>query len=246
MLDRIPSLISFFGVLILSTSVIYDLGFFFILGTNFSEMPTTLSDHLRSSLNWIHFAAISIFIYFFLDIFIYRVKQRTAEEEMGQLSSHLNSRAHKWPVYIYVSIVTIPIIKLLLGIDIHALEWPTYMLFVWLLINRYLFGHEKMRQQIPQVFRTAWYLFPAISMTYAFIGAMEAAYIRGGGGTQYVFNLEETKIVGTLARSFDKYFLVWDKNKEEIVLVSTSKVIQFNPQPEAGKSNSKKPTTAKE
>lgn len=82
-------------------------------------------------------------------------------------------------------------------------------------------------------------MLPPILIFFVFNGAIEASNIKTGSGTEYVLKLDETEIIGTLARSFDKYYLIWDKEKESIRLVNTSKVSQLYPAPKTEESMKK-------
>ncbi|WP_424946114.1 hypothetical protein [Candidatus Spongiihabitans sp.] len=251
MLDKLPSLISLLGVFILGASVSYDFGFFYVLDTNFSEMPTTLSDHLRSSLNWIPLAIISIFVLFIYEMFSRRIEQGMSEDEIVQTSRNPKrvARFRDSTKYIPMLIVAIPILKLSFNLDIAIREWGIYLLFSWILFFRFVFGHEKIRQQTSDGFLVASCFTPIVLIVCSFLGIGDAQEITRGGGTQYVFVLRETQretqIVGTLARSFEKYHLIWDKNEKEIRLVNVSEVVQLYPQSKTANSDQKSPSTSR-
>ncbi len=240
MLDRIPSLISFFGAFILSASVVYDYWFFYMLGTNFSEMPTSLSDHLRSSLIWIPFALVLLCIALILAIFaVFRNQGMT---KGGRIQKHSRSALDAASPFLFKYtpwvLALFPFIGLLSGVEITIQAWGTYLLFWWVWFSSFL-QDKGILENKSIGFHLAGLLIPFCLIWIAQKGMYDAQDIRGGDGTQYVFDVGGTKIVGALARSFDKYFLVWDKGKEEIVLVNTSEVIKFYPQSEVDKSNSK-------
>ena len=71
---------------------------------------------------------------------------------------------------------------------------------------------------------------------FAFYGAIAADRIKSGDGVQYVFDLEKIETVGTLVRTFEKHFLIWDIDKEQIKLLNASKVTQLYPAPTVEKS----------
>ena len=70
--SKTAGLISISGVLILSASVIYDYGYFFVFDVGIAEMPTILSDHLKTSLNLFPSALIFIVALLVLEIFVRR------------------------------------------------------------------------------------------------------------------------------------------------------------------------------
>ena len=68
--------------------------------------------------------------------------------------------------------------------------------------------------------------------------------IKSGVGNEYVFKLEKRLVSGLLARSYDRYYLLWDKQKNEIKLLSSGKVISFKTK-EKTESNKAKSADAK-
>ncbi len=231
LLKQFPKFISAFGASVLSLSVVYDYGFFKILGTSFSEIPTTLSDHLRSSLTWIPETTTTFFAVFILELFIRRVEQGMTEEELIQSSSapKFITWFRRSPKYLVTVFVLTSAFALFQNIDLPIQAWQLSAVFAWLMLHSFLFGHERIRQRTSEEFRIGMRWIPAVLIFFAFNGAIAAEKIRGGDGTQYVFDLEETKIVGTLVRTFEKHYLIWDK--EQIKLLSASKVAQFYPAP---------------
>ena len=247
MLDKLPSLISLLGVFILGASVSYDFGFFYVLGTSFSEMPTTLSDHLRSSLNWIPIGIGASFLFFAIEIFFIWLEEVIKKKIIKPTSSQL--KRAKWYMnlaylFAFVLVVAIPSIKLLFNLDIAIGEWTVYAFFFWVLSFRFVFEHEKIKQQISNEFRVAILVIVSVVIFACYIGANNAQEITKGGGTEYVFDLRETQIVGTLARSFEKYHLIWDKNEKEIRLVNVSEVVQLYPQSKTANSDQNPPSTS--
>ena len=240
MLDRTPSLISFFGAFILSASVAYDFGLFSTLGTSLLEMPTTLSDHLRSSLNWVPLTTISLFVGFVhIRIFNIRNYQGMIKDTSIQKPARLKSKPS---VIILINLgisILIPISKLFLDWDIHILIWVYCINTYWICFMWFFVLPKMTEQQISDGTDMLVLTIPAFLILMFGLGINEATKITNGRGTQYVFDVGETKIAGALARSFDKYFLIWDENKKEIMLINTSKVIRFYPQSETDKSNSK-------
>lgn len=108
--------ISFIGILsslILSFSVIYEYGFIQVLGVSFAELPTTLSDHIRTSLIWM----IPIFGTFIIGYLYNKVINQPSfdymsEEEYIESSNHkifawINY--HKYAIVIFIGLIIIVI-----------------------------------------------------------------------------------------------------------------------------------------
>ena len=196
-------------------------------------MPTTLSDHLRSSLTWIPETTVIFFGVFVLELFTRRVEQGMTEEELIQSSSAPKFIAwfRRSTIYPTIVLALSPLLAFLLNIDLPIRAWQLSLGFIWLILHSFLFGHERIRQRTSEEFRIGMKWIPVVLVFFAFNGAIAADKIKSGDGVQYVFNLEKIEIVGTLVRAFEKHYLIWDKDKEQIKLLSASKVGQFYPAP---------------
>ena len=64
---KIP-IISFLTSTLLVLSVVYDFTYLSALNLSFSQIPTTISDHIRSALLWAPLLFLGLFAYFFFDI----------------------------------------------------------------------------------------------------------------------------------------------------------------------------------
>ena len=247
LLNKLPSLISIFGALILSLSIVYDYGFFTTLGSSFSEMPTTLSDQLRSSLTWIPTTLTAVLSVFVLELFNRRIEQGMTEEEIIQSSPTPKFTAwfRNSPKYLIIALALSVPFALFFDIVLPIQAWQFSLIIIWFLLHNLLFGHERIVQRTSREFRTLIRWVPAILLFIAFQGAITANNIKAGSGAEYVFKLEKTEIVGTLVRTFDKYYLLWNKDKEKIVLLSANKVVQFYPKSLKEKSNKANSADAK-
>ena len=231
MLKNLPRMIGVSGALILILSVAYDYGFFYALGTSFLEMPTTLSDHLRSSLNFIPYAIIILFPAFVIEMLTRRVEQGMTEEEIIKTSSspEFVARFRYSPMYGLVFLALLFPLALFFNFDVPISSLLLLFIILWFAFNGFLFGHSRIRRRTSKEFILVSMLTPPILAWCAFHGFTDANEIKEGGGPQYVLVLEKKQLVGTLARSFDKYYLIWDKHQKGIMLVSTEKVVRLYP-----------------
>ena len=230
-LGKLPLLISIFGTMILSLSIVYDYGFFITLGTSFSEMPTTLSDQLRSSLTWIPSVFIGFFVVFTLELFFRRMEHGMTEQELIESSPNpkFTARFRKSPRYLIIVIALFPLLTLFFDITVPLSVWVLTVIVFWFLLHDFLFGHESIIKQTSKEFYTLTRWAPAILIFIAFQGAIAAERIKKGGGNTYVLKLENTEIKSTLVRTFDKYYLLWNKDKQDIFLIRADKVIMLYP-----------------
>lgn len=239
--SKLPTLISVLGALVLSLSIAYDYGYFLVFGVSFAEMPTTLSDHLRSSLTWIPSTLLVIFGVFILELFNRRVEQGMTEEEIIQSSPNPKFTAWfrdslKYPI---IAVALFAPLTLFLNIDLPIQAWQFSSIIIWFIIHNFLFGHKRIIERSTKEFYMLSRWIPAALIFVVFNGAIAANKIKEGNGSSYVIELEKAKITRVLARTFDKYYMLWDNEKETVALLSTGKVVSLYPEPVNKEANKK-------
>jgi len=230
-LDKVPIFISVFGVLILLLSITYDYGFFLNLELKFSEMPTTLSDHLRSSLDWTPTAIIGLFILYGIEMFIRRMEQGQSENELIQTSKYPKFIAwfHRSPQYIIIASALFPIVAYFYEINLPLSSWQLTAIVFWFIFHNFVYSHNRILENTPHEMYLVTRWLPFIIIVQLFQGAIAADVIKKGIGKEYVLKTKETNFSGILAKAYEKYFLLWDTEKQEIQLVSSSEIISIIP-----------------
>lgn len=244
-LNKLPLFISMFGTMILSLSVVYDYGFFTVLGTSFSEMPTTLSDQLRSSLTWIPSTVIAFFAVLIIELFNRRIEQGMSEEELIKSSPTPKFTAwfRKSPLYGIIAVAFMPPLALFFNIVLPFEAWSFTFIIFWFLFHNFLFGHENIIQQTSKEFYMITRWVPVILIFIAFNGAIAANKIKAGAGNTYVLELKKTIITATLVRTFDKHYLLWNKDLQAISLVNVDQIIKLYPVKQQKPSNKNEQTS---
>lgn len=233
--DNIPLLLSTFGALALTLSIVYDFAFFTMLGTSFSEMPTSISDHIRSSLVWIPTTAIIVFILFVIELFNRRIEHWKTEEEIIATSPipKFTKYFRASPKYLFFILSLTPLYlwffhNILLPLNAWAL---TSMIF-WAIFHNFLFHHDSVLKNISYEFYMLSRWIPLIFIYVFFNGAINAEAIKSGIGKKYSFELSiEPKLIhASLARSFNNHYLLWSKENNKIILVNSNNVIRLYPE----------------
>ena len=75
-------IISFLTSALLVLSVVYDFTYLSALNLSFSQIPTTISDHVRSALLWAPLLFLGLFSYFFFEMVLKRAEKGMSEEEI--------------------------------------------------------------------------------------------------------------------------------------------------------------------
>jgi hypothetical protein len=72
LLERIPKYLALLGPVCVGFSVVYDWGYLYGLGLSFREVPTSISDHLRSAIIWLPYTIVYLFFVVVLGFYLAR------------------------------------------------------------------------------------------------------------------------------------------------------------------------------
>lgn len=230
-LGKLPALISVFGALIFSLSVVYDYGYFLVFGVTFSEIPTTLSDHLRSSLAWIPSAVFIVFGIFMLELFNRRVEGGMTEDEIIESSPIPKFTAYfrRSPVYLMFGIAFAAPVAFVLNLDVSLQSWQFCLIISWFLFHNFVFSNKRIMSLTSEAFYFLSRWIPAVLILFLFNGAISADNIKKGGGSNYTFEVGERKVEGVLIRVFEKHYLIWLEKDRKIQFISAGEVGSFYP-----------------
>ncbi len=115
---KIP-IISFLTSTLLVLSVVYDFTYLSALNLSFSQIPTTISDHIRSALLWAPLLFLGLFSYFFFEMLLKRAEKGMSEEEIINTSPNpkFTRIFRTGPRYLLIFIAIIIFIGYFLGVD---------------------------------------------------------------------------------------------------------------------------------
>lgn len=246
MLKRLPALVTAFSALVLSASIGYDFGFLYWLGLSFAEVPTTFADHLRSSLIWIPGAILIFLLNMTIELFLRKIEQRHTEEEIIQGAKNPKRMALWGKSYIFpvcALVLLSLVLHLFLDIDIALLLGMFGLSITWNALHDFFFSHERVVERTSNNVYLFSRWFPVVLIYVVLFGAIAAENIPNG--KKYTFELDEETNTYVIARSFEKYFMLWDVKKENIIFIPTSKVKRYYPV-QKEKSNKSIQPTAKE
>ncbi|MEJ1409097.1 MAG: hypothetical protein RPU60_02610 [Candidatus Sedimenticola sp. (ex Thyasira tokunagai)] len=224
-----PVLLSIFGTCLLSLSIIYDYGYFTYLGFGFSEAPTTLSDHIESSLVWIPPMVIGVFIYFVFELLSRRIEQGKSEEELIETST--NPGFTRWfrdsPKYLFMAIPPLALFAYLSGISISMSAWGVAGMITWYIAHEWFFSHPRILSRTSHVFYISSKIIPAFALFVAFHGAAAAQDSILLRAKLYEITDESGVTDVFLLRTFNEYFLVWHPLQHKHEFIKTSEIKKF-------------------
>ena len=165
----------------LVASLIYDWGFFSALDLTFLEVPSTLSDHVRSALIWFPRIAASIGAIAVFEILTKRIEQGMTEEEIVQSSSNpkLIRKLRDGPLWFmgYASALVVAG-YLLIGAPFLQML-PLSLCVLWFLFSMWAQSHHRIISRRPSLVRVAVHFLPPILIWLYFAGYTEAARLYG-------------------------------------------------------------------
>jgi len=229
-LERIPTLIAAFGAALLVISVAYDYGFLLWLGVSLSEVPTSLSDHIRSSLVWAPSMVIVFFGIFVIELFNRRIEQGMTEEELINKSPVPSFTAwfRESPRYLIVAFALFLLATPFLKIELPLQAWMLGSIIWWFILHNFFFGHRRILERTTKLFYWSSRWVPATMLYVVFSGAVSAEKVPMGD--VYTFNVQGKERAFILVRSYDKYFMVWSPDTKNVVFLSASSVLSFHPE----------------
>ncbi len=122
------TIVSASAITILSLSVVYDIGYLFYSGLTLSEVPTTISEHIRSSLVWLPLFLFLVFLIYLLEFFFFVSERGMSEDDIIASSKHkrFTTFFRKGPYYLIIIGTPLVPILALLGVKIPAFTWQFF------------------------------------------------------------------------------------------------------------------------
>ena len=220
-IERIGKLSTVIASFSLIVSVFYDLGFISALGLQFSEIPTSITDHVRSWLVWLPNVVIGVFGASAIEMLSRRIEGGMTEEEIIRSSPNplRTEKMRKRPFYAFGFLgITIVVLWLLFG-DRFRDGLPIGLIAAWFLFCSWIFRHPTIRARHSQNFRLFFHWVPPIVIWFYFSGFQDATSQINSTPPMDVVQIkssqQEVSVLQVhILRSFDQWLLVQDKNKQ--------------------------------
>lgn len=227
---KITAVIASFSLIV---SVFYDWGFISALGLRFSEVPTSVSDHVRSWLVWLPNVVIGVFGVLALELMTRRIEKGMTEEEIIQSSSN-PSRTEKMRRRPFHAIgllgVAVVVLWLLFG-DLFRVSLNLGLIVCWFLFTGWVFSHPTLRARHAESFRLFVHWAPPIMIWFYFSGFNDATAQINSTRPTDVVQIKSSQPVPSelqarILRSFERWLLVQDINKQ-VVWVRADDVLRI-------------------
>lgn len=223
-------IISFLTSALLVLSVVYDFTYLSALNLSFSQIPTTISDHVRSALLWAPLLFLGLFSYFFFEMVLKRAEKGMSEEEIINTSPNpkFTRRFRKSPRYGIAFVAIIILIGYFLGVDYTLSDLRLSLTILWFIIFQWIFAHERILAKFPRELPVILLVFGGILLYVLFQGAIDAKRALANPEINAYFELKDKRLIEKkLLRNFENFSLIYDNSTKNIEVLLKSEVVYF-------------------
>lgn len=200
----------------LAASLLYDWGFYFALDLSFIEVPSVLSDHVRSALLWFPKVAVSLGVLLINEMFLQRMEKGMTEDEIIATSPTptRTRRFRESPQKLFTLTAMIGVIGYVIAGDIFIGVLPIGLSICWMTFSVWAQSPERLLVRRPVAVRLAIHVFPPIAMWLFFTGYNDAVrlYQPSAGSSQISIRNTSNPESVVLLRQLDKGLLVKEQN----------------------------------
>lgn len=215
-LDLIAKLVGLAASASLVLSVIFDWGFYSALSLSFLEVPSGLSDHVRSALIWFPKVVAAFGGIFVFEMLTKRIEQGMTEDEIVQSTTNpkRTKRFRDGPYKIGVYFAVLVVIAYLLLGDIFLSALPFGLIVTWFMFSEWAQSHPSIIERRPLHFRVAAYFLPPIAIWLFFSGYGDAVRLFHNTTPNLKLTMANTTSLEsvTLLRQLDRGLLVKETN----------------------------------
>lgn len=200
----------------LAASLLYDWGFYLALDLSFLEVPSVLSDHVRSALLWFPKVAVSLGALLINEMFIQRMEKGMSEDEIIASSPNpeRTKRFRESPQKLIALTAMLGVIGYVIAGDFFLGILPLGLCIGWITFSVWAQSPERLLVRRPIAIRLAIHALPPIAMWLFSTGYNDAVrlYQPSAGSSQIsIKNTTKPESV-VLLRQLDKGLLVKEQN----------------------------------
>lgn len=200
----------------LAASLLYDWGFYLALDLSFLEVPSVLSDHVRSALLWFPKVAVSLGALLINEMFLQRMEKGMSDDEIIASSPNpeRTKRFRKSPQKLIALTAMLGVIGYVIAGDFFLGILPLGLCIGWITFSVWAQSSERLLVRRPIAIRLAIHVLPPIAMWLFFTGYNDAVrlYQPSAGSSQIsIKNTSKPESV-VLLRQLDKGLLVKEQN----------------------------------
>lgn len=223
----IVTVLSGVGIII---SLLYDMGYYTKLGYPVAELPTTFSDHIRSSINWLSPLLWSLFIVIILELVTRKIEKGQTEEELVSSSSNPKRVAafRNSPFWFMALLCLLILCLYILFGDSFLGGMPFASFGVWIVFSMWSMQCPLIESRWPIFLRRAIIVIPACFLFAYFSGKQQAVNDTNNASNITVFYLTDgVQIKARVLRSLDRGFLIRREGRKNIEVLAIGAVLRL-------------------
>jgi hypothetical protein len=215
-LDLVAKLVGLAASISLAASLIFDWGFYSGLNLSFLEIPSGLSDHVRSALIWFPKVITAFVVLFVFEMLTRRIEQGMTEEEIVQSSANpqrtKDFRDGPYKLIAYSSVFVV-IAYVFLG-DIFLGALPFGLIVSWFMFSAWAQSHPRIIERRPLYLRFSAHFLPPIAVWLFLSGYGDAVRLFQNTSPNLQITVAGTTSLEpvTLLRQLDRGLLVKEEN----------------------------------
>lgn len=216
--EKLGKSFAFFGISLLVVSVAYDFFFFAALNLSLDEIPTVITDHVRSALVWAPQLILISFVVLLYHLFMRRVEGGRTEQELIDSSNHPRlvkySRKATAPVFgLALSLFVLQILKIEKYFQLIFL----ILTVVWGFLASSIVNHSRMGAVFTKVGGFAFLMFPLLLLIVGLNGYQAGIKIIEQKKPRWEVRLREGESFTTIEllglRRFGSFTVFVEKNR---------------------------------
>ena len=145
-------------------SIIYDYAYFYALNLSFSDVPSTISDHLRSGLIWFPTLLFCTFLALIFELITVRIEKGMSEDEIIESSPDPQKvqKFREGPLKIMPWLAGLIIISYILIGENFVYGLPIAFCLIWFRIAPWLNNHPRIFQRRSKLLRFVIFWLPVL------------------------------------------------------------------------------------
>jgi hypothetical protein len=218
---------SLIGGALLLLSVFYDFSFLAALHLHFSEVPTTISDHIRSAIVWVPQVGGMVLLFFLYELLMRRVEGGKTEDELIASSPNpkftKNFRASADALFPIIGLISITI-WLVFGSSYNGL----YLVFImlWGFLSSSVVSHARLGQPFNRLTARLFVIIPIAAAIVGSFGYGEGERLLAAKDANWEVTVADAdkrtayQVVGI--RRFESVVIVVDMQKKILLYPAAS------------------------
>jgi hypothetical protein len=175
-IDSLGKAVGVIAAASLTTSIVYDWGFYYALDLSFSDLPTSLADHIRSTLVWAPVVACTAFLSMIYELLTRRIEGGMTEEEIiqGSPNPERTSRMRSRPYKFMTILAVIILFSYILFGESFSSGLPIALMLVWFSFSSWANRHPRILERRPPALSFMIHWIPPFIIWMAFAGYNDA------------------------------------------------------------------------